>query len=383
MKTFFADKYSSIQMNAINAAADQASHTHKLINLSIGDHDVQTDSEVIEKALEDTKNGYTKYTHPLGLEELREAITELNHRKYGKALKSDEIMATVGACHGMVLALKAIINPEDEVIVIAPYFPIYEQQITDVEGVPVFVYTKEEDGFVPSIEAIKAKVTKQTKAIMINSPCNPTGVVLSREFLTELYALSKEKNFVILSDEVYTAFTFNEHTFVSMLEVDEDLTHTIILRSLSKDYAMTGWRLGYILAQAPLVAITRYINESITYSAPTVSQRAALAAIGKHDTITSHLQEIYEERLNTCYEHIQAIPELSVSKPQGSIYLFINVKGTGMTGSAFADNLLKEQGVLVLPGDIFGAEYVYCVRMACNQEIDVLEEAFERIKNYL
>lgn len=383
MQQFLAKKYKQIKMNAMLMAGDYSKHQKELINLSIGDHDVITDREVIEKALEDTLKGYTKYTHPLGLEEVRMAIAELNAKQYGKRVELEQIMVTVGACHAMTLALKALINPGDEVVVIAPYFTEYKEQIEAVDGSMQVVYTKEEDAFLPSIQDIRGAVTDQTKAIIINSPCNPSGAILGGEFLRELHKLSQEKGFVILSDEVYTAFTYNDHEFVSMLEIDPNLTHTVILKSLSKDYAMTGWRIGYLLAHATFTPVVRYINEGITYSAPAVSQRAALAAIQDHDRITSKMRTLYEERLNTCYKAIAHIPQLSVLQPRGAIYLFINVKGTGMSGKCFADKLLKEQGVLVLPGNVFGEQYKDYIRIACNKDKSILEEAFGRISKMI
>ena len=383
MKQYLADLFQHMEANALEQAGNYAAARQDLINLSIGDHDVMTHHEVIEEAFKDVKDGYTKYTHPLGLKDVREEVVELSFRTTGILLNLDQVMMTVGACHGMTLALKALVNPKDEVMVIAPYFTNYEQQIEEVGGVMKVVLTKEEEDFLPDIERVKEAVTDKTKAIIINSPCNPTGAILSRAFLNQLYQLSKEKDFVILSDEVYTAFVFNRHRYTSMMDIDRDLDHTVVLKSLSKDYAMTGWRIGYLIADASFVSVVRHINEAITYSAPAVSQRAALAAMKRHDTITEGLKKLYEARINVCYKKIQQIPQLSVLPPSGSIYLFVNIKGTGMKAAVFADKLLKEQGVLVVPGEVFGKAYEDYIRIACNKDEVVLRKAFKRIQAFV
>ena len=241
------------------------------------------------------------------------------------------------------------------------------------------VNTKSEDKYIPNIKDIKSKITKNTKLIIINSPCNPTGAIYPKRILKELYKLSIDYNFMILSDEVYTTFVYGKEKFVSMLEVDTNLTNTAIFNTMSKDYAMTDWRIGYIIANEKIINICRVINDGITYSAPTICQNGAIEALKLSDEIGENLKNIYREMIDYVYKRLSKINKLEISKPKGSIYLFIDVSKMNLDGSQFTQILLQEK-VLVLPGNIFGIEYKNYIRLTCNKSLEILENAVDIIE---
>lgn len=376
---FIANDFKSLNMGAMTSASDDAASSENIIDLSIGDHNIMTDKRIMEAAFTNKYIKHTMYTHPLGDEIFRKEIIDFFKNKYNSTISKDEIMATVGAGHGLYLALKSIINQGDEVILIAPYYPAYIDQLNLVKVKVVEVNTNVEDGYIPNIEDIKSKITKNTKAIIINSPCNPTGAIYPKSILKELYKLSIDYNFMILSDEIYTTFVYGKEKFVSMLEVDKNLTNIAIFKTMSKDYAMTGWRIGYIIANEKIINVCRVINDGITYSAPTICQNGAIEALKLSDEIGENLKNIYSERINYVYKRLSKIDKLEISKPKGSIYLFIDVSKMNLDGSQFTQRLLKEK-ILVLPGKIFGIEYKNYVRLTCNKSLEILENAVDIIE---
>lgn len=376
---FIANDFKSLNIGAMTSASDDASLSENIIDLSLGDHDINTDKRVMESACNNKYIKHTMYTHPLGDELFRNEIIDFCKNKYKNTLNKNQIMATVGAGHGLYLALKSIINKNDEIILIAPYYPAYIDQINLVKAKLVEVNTKQEDGYIPSIEDIELKINKNTKAIIINSPCNPTGSIYPKTLLEEIYKLSRKYNFMILSDEIYTTFVYGKNKFVSMLEVDKKLTNTAIFRSMSKDYAMTGWRIGFIIADKKLINVCRVINDAITYSAPTIGQNGSIEAVKLSDEIGSNLNDIYRKRVNYVYNRLSNIEKLRVIKPQGGIYLFVDVTKTNLDGNKLT-KILVENKVLVLPGEIFGTEYKNYIRITCNKNLEILKSAMDIVE---
>ncbi|WP_164489038.1 aminotransferase class I/II-fold pyridoxal phosphate-dependent enzyme [Romboutsia sp. Marseille-P6047] len=375
---FIADEFKDIQIGALNSAGDDVNLLDDIIDVSLGDHDICTDKRIIDSIYKNEYISHTMYTHPLGDERFRAEISSYCNR-YNIDIDINEIMVTIGAGHGLYLALKSIINKDDEVIIIAPYYPTYIDQVKLNLGKVVVVETCIEDGYIPSIEDIKKCITSKTKAIIINSPTNPSGSVYSKELLKEIYNLSRENNCIILSDEVYTVFTYGKNKFTSMLEIDKKLTNTVVIKTMSKDYAMTGWRIGYIISNSKIIDVCRFVNDSITYSAPNICQSASIAALKLSDDIGENLKHIYWKRVEYGYERTKTIKNLNISKPQGGIYLFIDLSQTKFDGNEFRDLLLKER-ILVLPGEIFGDKYKNYIRITCNKDIKILRKVFDKIE---
>lgn len=376
---FISSKYQNIKSNAMMTASDTVNLRNDIIDLSLGDHDIFTDQRIIDAASRNNIIGHTLYTHPLGDPKFRDMIVSSIKEDYNCQINLENIIATSGAGHALYLALQVIVDKGDEILVIAPYYPTYINQVNSVDGNIVLVNTNEENNFIPNIEDIKEKVTPKTKAIIINSPNNPTGAIYPKSLLEGIYKLSIENNFMVLSDEVYTVFTYDDNKFISMLEIDKNLTNTIVFKSMSKDYAMTGWRIGYMIGSEEIINISKYINDSITYSAPTICQEGAIEALKLRKEISSKLKDIYNDRIKYAFSRVNKIDNINAKLPQGCIYLFINIENTGLCGVDFS-NLLIDNGVLALPGDIFGMEYKNYIRLTCNKDIKILEEAFDRIE---
>ena len=374
-----AKRYWNQEPTALAKVFERASQAENLINLSLGDPDFHTDSRVSQAALEDTLAGWTHYTDSLGIPELRQAIAR-EYRGWGVRYDPEEIMVTVGACHGTWLALEAILDEGDEVIVPTPHFTPYPAQIRLARGIPVYLPVKESDGFQVDPAALEKVITHRTRAIIINSPNNPTGACYSRQTLEKIGALALKHHFLIIADEVYGSLMY-EQDFVPMAALPGLKKHVISLGSFSKDYTMTGWRIGFVAGFPELIQCMRDINEGVTFSAPAVSQRAALHALSLKEELQPIQREAYCQRMQAAYQHIAAIPGMSVLPPQGSFYLFVNIQETGLTSEEVMLKMLEETGVLVLPGSAFGEAGEGYLRIACTVELPVLEEAFKRIAN--
>lgn len=353
-----------------------------MINLSLGDPDYITDSKIIDATYKDTLNGHTRYTNSLGDEELREEIIKFYKEEHNFDLAMKEVMAVVGGCHAMFLILEAILDEGDEVIIHEPYFTPYYNQIKLAKGKPVILKTYEEDDFQINVDKLKKLINERTRAVVINSPNNPTGACFSKETLEEIAKLAKEQDLIIITDEVYDAFSFDK-PFIPFASLEDMKQRTITIGSFSKDYAMTGWRIGYVLAEDYIINTIRDINEGVCFTAPSISQRAALHALRLRKDVQPQMLEEYRKRIYYAYDRIKNIPKLSVMYPKGSIYLFVNIKETGLSSVDFCMKLMEEAHVLALPGTAFGDSGEGYIRITCTVSIDEFKEAFDRIEKVL
>jgi len=376
-RPLIAERFLQPEENLLMEIATLAKKTPNLIDLSIGDPDLITDATIIEAAFADVKAGHTKYTASDGSADFIQTVVDFYQKQYQLTFSPSQVRGTVGALHGMYLALAAIIDPGDEVIIHEPYFSPYKQQVELVGGVPVFIPTFEKYGFQIDVEVLKAAITEKTRAIIINSPNNPTGAVFSPETFEKIAAVAIDHDLLILSDEVYEAFCFDD-TFVPMAAFAPE--NTITFSSFSKAFAMTGWRIGYMIAPESINLTVKLINEAIAYSAPTPSQRAGIYALNHYDTLVPQVVAVFKERLTYIEQRVAEIPFLSLSPVKGSMYAFINIEQTGLDSVSFVEKLLKETSVLMIPGKAFGETtgdgYV---RLAATQSLDLLKEAFDRI----
>ena len=376
---FISKKHS----NNINTVMFDLPHALKkdkdIINLSIGVPDFITSQVIIDRAMQDAKNGYTKYTEPTGDPEFLNEIIKFYNKEYNYNFTVKEVMAVVGACHGMYLVLEAIIDEGDEVIIHEPYFTPYKEQINLVGGKTVILKTVEEDNFNINIDKLKSLITKKTKAIILNSPNNPTGAFFDKELLGKIAKVAIENDLIVISDEVYDSFVYEEK-FCPIASIPGMKERTITISSFSKGYAMTGWRIGYVIAPDFIIDCIKNINENICYSAPSISQRAALYALRMRKQVQPKIIEEFKKRIFYSYERINKINGLSVLPPKGSIYYFINIKGTGMSSIEFSKMIAKEAKVIVIPGTSFGKSGEGYVRIACIVGVEKLKEAFDRIE---
>ncbi len=377
---YIAKRYWKDQSTAMGQADVIAKSFNDVINLSLGDPDLITHDIIIDNAFKDAKKGHTKYTDFRGDPELRQEIVNYYKEEYDMDVKDKEVFVCASACLAMYLALEAIIDDGDEVILQAPYFTPYPQQVVLARGIPVELPTYEEEDFQINVERLESLITERTKALVINSPSNPTGNCLTVEVMKKIAQIAVKYDLLVISDDIYTSFSY-QNPFVPFASLPGMKERTIILNSFSKNFTMTGWRVGNIIAPDYIIKVIQQVNENVVFTAPSISQRAAIHALRNRHEIQPPMVEEYRKRMFYAAERINKIPKLSVIyPPRGSFYLFMNIKKTGLSSAEAADLILKEAHVLMLPGDAFGACGEGYVRIACTVNVDKLKEAFDRIE---
>jgi len=380
---FIAKRYWKDQSTAMGQSDVLAKAYDDVIDLSLGDPDLTTDLGIIEAAFADAKAGHTKYTDFAGDPELRAEIAKFYKEEYDMTVAESEIFISTSACEGMFLALEAILDDGDEVILQAPFFTPYPQQVELARGIPVELPTYEEEDFQINVQRLESLITERTKALIINSPSNPTGNCLTIETMEQIARIAETYDLIVIADDIYTAFSY-QNAFVPFASLPGMKERTIILNSFSKNFTMTGWRVGNIIAPDYIIKVIQQINENVVFTAPSISQRAALWALQHRGEFQPAMVEEYRKRMFYAAERITQIPKISViNPPKGSFYLFINIRDTGMTSEEAADFILRQAHVLTLPGNAFGACGEGYVRIACTVGIDTLREAFDRIESAL
>lgn len=374
----------SAKANALKAAG------HDVIGLGVGEPDFNTPEYILNGATQAMKAGYTKYTPTGGIPELKDAIIhkfqEDNHISY----QPNEVIVTAGAKYALYAAFQALLNEGDEVIIPAPYWVSYPEHVKLAGGHPVFVEGLEENNFKITKDQLKNLITDKTKAFVINSPSNPTGMMYSEEELKVLGEVCLEHNIVIISDEIYEKLIYTTEKHVSIAALSNELKEkTIVINGVSKSHAMTGWRIGY--AAGPKEVITAMTNlASHAVSNPTsIAQYAALAAYdnkAENERIYHEMQSVFKTRLDAFYDLINDIPGIQCSKPHGAFYIFPNMKNVAtMTGFSTVDELvealLEEEKVALVPGSGFGAPDF--VRLSYATSMEVLVEAATRMKRFV
>lgn len=377
---YIAKRYWIDQSTAMGQSDVLARSFADCINLSLGDPDITTHGLIIEKSYKDARRGHTRYTDFRGDPDLRAEICKYYKEEYGMEVKDEEVFVAASACLGMYLVLEAILDDGDEVILQAPFFTPYPQQVGLARGIPVELPTLEEEDFQIDIDRLESLITERTKAIVVNSPGNPTGNCLSEETLENIAEIAKRYDLIVISDDIYTSFSY-AHPFVPIASLPGMRQRTVILNSFSKNFTMTGWRVGNIIAPDYIINVVRQINENVVFTAPSISQRAAVHALRHRKEVQPEMIEEYRRRVFYAAERINQIPKMHVIyPPKGSFYLFVNIRDTGLTSIEAADMILKEAHVLVLPGDAFGKCGEGYVRIACTVTVDLLKEAFDRIE---
>lgn len=377
---FISKRYWTDKTTAMGAVDELAKLYDQVIDLSLGDPDQTTHTDIIDYAFSEAHKGHTKYTDFRGDPELRAEIALYYKDAFDVLIEDREIMVSTSACLGMYLALEAILDDGDEVIIHAPYFTPYYQQIELAGGVPIELNTYESDGFQIDKNHLESIITKRTKAIIINSPNNPTGAVFDQMTLENIALLAIKYNLVIISDEIYGAYTFKK-PFISLITFESIRDRLIVLNSFSKDYTMTGWRIGNIIAPDFIIKTCQLINENVVFTAPSISQRAAIYALRHRQKIQPPTIELYKKRVFVAYNCIQTIPWMDALEPEGTFYLFINITKTGLNSDTVSKLILEQAQVLTIPGHAFGTCGEGYIRIACTVDEKILKDAFRRIKN--
>ena len=349
-----------------------------IVDLSIGDTDFTTDEAIINAAFRDAKAGYTHYGDPKGDPELISAVCKAWEEDFDQSLPRDHVLVSASSCLGMSLAMFAILDPGDEVIVFSPYFALYRAQIELAGGVCVDVPTYAEEDYAISEERLRAAITPRTKAIIFNNPTNPTGMGYDLSTMEMLARVAKEYDLLIAADEIYTTYIY-EGDFRPIRTLPGMAERTITLNSFSKNFLMTGWRVGYIIAHPELIQVFKAVNDALTYAAPSISQRAAIKALSIRDEIAEAYITKYRDRVFYASDCIEKIPYLTLLRPRGTFYLFPGIQKTGMDDLTFASFLLEKAHLLVSPGCAFGKAGEGHFRIACTVSRDKLEEAMKRL----
>lgn len=382
MNKFIADKVAKTPPSGIRKFFDIAATMEDVISLGIGEPDFVTPQPILEAGIASLQRGETQYTSNSGTWELRAALSQHLQRLYNVPYEpEDEILITVGVSEALYLAMTATLNPGDEVIIPEPCFVAYAPEVTFAGGVPVMVPTYVENGFKVTAETIAANITPQTRAILLGYPNNPTGAVMTRDILADIVALAEEHDLLLISDEIYDQLVYGvEHSSVPSLPGAWD--RTILLGGFSKDYAMTGWRIGYACAPPPLLAAMRKVHQYTIMSAPTTAQAAALAALQIGQPYVEEMRAEYDRRRRLIVDGFNTLG-LDCFEPHGAFYAFPSIQRSGMTSDDFAMRLLDEQEVAVVPGDAFGSSGAGFVRASYATSYEKIEEVLNRLDAFM
>lgn len=377
-----ASRIRDVPPSAIRKFFDIIATMPEVISLGIGEPDFVTPAPIIEAGIRSLRAGETGYTSNSGMLELREELSRYLAARYGVEYDPEmEILITVGVSEALLLAMMTLVEPGDEVIIPEPCFVAYGPNVVFAGGTPVFVPTRVEENFQITGETIERAITPRTKAILIGYPNNPTGAVLSRERMQEVADVAERHNLFVLSDEIYDRLVYGvEHVcFPSLSGMRE---RSVLLGGFSKDYAMTGWRLGYACGPAPVIAGLRKIHQYIVMSAPTTAQAAALTALRDSQDDVERMRRAYNERREVIVGGLNQIG-LPTFEPRGAFYCFPDVRSTGLTSEEFSERLLYEEQVAVVPGSGFGPSGAGYVRCAYATSLTNIEEALGRIERFV
>jgi len=352
------------------------------IDLTLGEPDIPTPETICLALYDAAKRGETHYAPGMGIPGLRIAISGYWKRRYGMDYSPDEIFVTTGGSQASHLAMQACLDPGDEVIIPEPFFTFYEQHVLQAGGVPVYCMSGMENAFLPDPEKIEAGISKRTKAIIINSPCNPTGAVFPLGLMKEISRIASKHDLLVISDELYEAFVYGvpHIPFASLPGMKE---RTITIGGMSKSYAMTGWRIGYAMGSPTILRAMQVTGVPQTISVNTMVQKASEFALNNCEDAVGEITSLFKKRVKTAYEKFKDVPGIKTAEPKGSFYLFLDVSGTGMDGEEFADRALREAKVVTIPGASFGPDCRNYVRIACTVPEEMLEEASLRIRKML
>jgi aminotransferase len=382
MRSFISDRVNSVPPSGIRKYFDIAATMKDVISLGIGEPDFVTPAPMLEAGIASLRRGETGYTSNSGTAELRTALSEHMQRLYGVGYDpNSEILVTVGVSEAMYLTMTAILNPGDEVIVPQPCFVAYAPEVVFAGGTAVTIATTVENEFMVTGAEIEARITPKTKAILLGYPNNPTGAVMTRERLLEVAAIAEKHDLLVISDEIYDRLVYGiTHTcFASLPGMKE---RTIVLGGFSKDYAMTGWRIGYICGPVDVLSATRKVHQYTIMSAPTTGQAAAVVALRQGEADVQRMVAEYDRRRKLIVGGLNSLG-LDCFEPRGAFYAFPSIKRSGMAEEVFCETLLKEEQVACIPGNAFGVGGDGFVRMAYATSYEKIETALERLQRFM
>ena len=363
---------------------DLAMKLDDVVDLTLGDPDLPPPLNVRQAACDAIMAGKTRYSANAGLKELRRQIaSDLKLHRGIEANPDTEIIVTVGAMEASFLTLYALVDPGDEVVIHAPYWINYSQVVRSLGGIPVFAYTRPEDGFQLRATEIERLLTPRTKVVVLNSPNNPTGAIIPQTELKRISELSIERGFIVLSDEIYGSLVYDGAMAGSIAELPGMKERTVIIDGLSKRFAMTGWRLGWAVGPEQLISQMVKMQENIVACAPLPAQYAAIEALEPH-TDASFIRDEFQKRRNVVYEGISRIPGLKCIRPQATFYAMTDISSTGLDSKTFALRLLESKRVAVVHGAAYGGKaYDGFIRIAFTMKEERLKEGLRRLAAFV
>lgn len=371
-----------IKPSGIRKFFDIASTMEGVISLGVGEPDFRTPWQIRSAGIHSLERGRTKYSANRGLEELRQEISKYVERKYSVSYSpASDILVTVGGSEAIDAAVRAIVNPGDEVIIPQPSYVCYEPITRLAGGVPVIINTKAENDFKITPAELLAAITEKTKALILPYPCNPTGAIMEKEDLEAIAEVLRDKNIIVISDEIYAELTFGAtHTSIASIEGMKE--RTLLINGFSKTFSMTGWRLGYVCGPAEILKQITKIHQFAIMCAPTTSQYAAIEALRSCDADVERMKEEYDMRRRIIVKGFCDIG-LECREPKGAFYAFPSIKSTGMTSDEFCEKLLYSKRVAIVPGTAFGDSGEGFVRASYCYSVEHIKEALSRIGEFL
>ncbi len=382
MRNFLSDKVTGLKPSGIRKFFDIVSEMKDAISLGVGEPDFDTPWFIRDEGIYSLEKGRTFYTSNSGLKALREEISNYIKRTQGISYNPyDEVVVTVGGSEAIDIGLRAVINPEDEVIIPQPSYVSYEPCAILAGAKPVIINLKSENEFRLKPDELLEAITDKTKVLILPYPNNPTGAIMEKEDLEKIAKIVIEKDLLVMSDEIYSALTYkNKH--ISIASLDGMKERTILINGFSKAYAMTGWRLGYACGPKDIIKQMTKIHQFAIMCAPTNSQYAAVEALKKGDEEVEKMRQSYNHRRRFLMNAFKEM-KLDCFEPYGAFYVFPCIKEFNMTSEEFATRLLKEEKVAVVPGTAFGDCAEGYLRISYAYSIDNLKIAIERIKNFV
>jgi len=382
MSRFLSRSVQSLRPSGIRLYFDIAATMDDVVKLGIGEPDFVTPQHIIEAGVQSLRAGQTGYTSNAGIYELRAAIAAHIKNRYQLDYSPDsEVLVTVGVSEALFLAMKAILDPGDEVLVVAPCFVANAAIVEMAGGVPIMVSTAAANDFQVTGGELESRITARTKAILINYPNNPTGAVLTAQHMRQVAHIAEKYDLVVVSDEIYENLVYGiDH--INFATLPNMFERTIVLSGMSKSYAMTGWRIGYATAAAPLTEAMYKVHQYLIMSAPTVGQVAALEAIQHGAEDVKQMRQHYDRRRRLIVEGFNRLG-LTCFEPRGAFYAFPNIQLTGMDDETFCEQLLHEGRVALIPGSAFGLSGRGFVRASYATSEDNICEALERLERFM
>lgn len=373
----------SVQLSLVRSLFNEAKKYDDVIDFTLGDPDVQPHQTIKDAACVAIQEGKTRYSQNAGLIELRQTISKYYEQKEGFQYNPElEVMVTVGAMEGLYLALISMLNPGDEVIVPAPYYVNYTQMVRMCHAVPVIVDNPERTDLSFDVADVEKAITPKTRAIMINTPSNPSGRIIPQDKIAGIAELAKKHDLVVISDEVYKCLIYDNVPFKSIVTIDGMRERTILINSLSKEFCMTGYRIGYVLAPEEIIAAMTKLQENVAACAPLPSQYAAIKALGGEEDYSKDMVDIFTERRNVLYEGLSKIEKFSVKAPEATFYMMVDISKTGMKSIDFCYALLRAVHVAVVPGVTYGQSCDHYIRIAFTLNVDKIKEGIKRITEF-